>query len=129
MTAPLPQDIADKLEKHIIREMKARLINWGRWWFQGNNLEIKRLSGRRNTSSMYHLMQRGSVSSRSGYSSPHTMPVNDQDALELHTRILTLSSDEISELRRFYSDQSGSGTSSQGGLRFRAVRKLAGIVA
>lgn len=127
MTAPLPQDIADRLEKHLIRETKARLTNWGRWWYLGNNLEIRRLSGRRNTSSLYSVMQHGKVASRSGYSSPHTMPVNDQDALALHTRILTLSSDEISELRRFYSDQSGSGTASQGGLRFRAVRKLAGV--
>lgn len=125
MTLPMTEkQLADRLEKHLIREMKARLINWGRWWFQGNNLEIKRDSGMRNTSSMYHLMQRGRVLQRSGYSDPHRVPVNDVDALELHQRIVALNPNEIGELRRFYADGGASGTAAQGGLRFRVVRKL-----
>ncbi len=127
MTAPLPKDIADKLEKHIIREMKARLTNWGRWWRSENSLEIRWDTGQITRSPSYRLMQHGKVSSKSGYATPHRMPINDQDALDLHKHILTLSSGDASELRRFYSDEMGSGTGAQKTARHRAIRKLAGF--
>lgn len=129
MAAALPQDVAKELEQHIIRQVKHRLLNWGAWWWQGNKLEVKRLTGVRNCSNLYGLMQRGKVSQRSGYADPHRMPVDEEDAIAMNGIITSgiLKPAHIDELRRFYCDQGGTGTPQQSTLRWRVIRELAGL--
>lgn len=129
MTAALPQDVSKALEQHIIRQVKHRLLNWGAWWWQSNNLEVKRLTGVRNRSNLHGLMQRGRVQVKSGYADPHRLPVDEEDALLLHQTITSgiLKPAHIEELRRFYADGGDSGTRQQATLRWRAIRKIAGL--
>lgn len=126
-TGSLPPAAAEALERHIIAVTKARLKNWGAWWYKSNQLEIKWSTGIKNKSPIARLIERGRVQ-RSGYSSPHAFPIDEGDAMVMHMIITgTLNDAEITEIRRFYADLGGSGTSAQGTCRFRAVRKLAGL--
>ncbi|OQX03093.1 MAG: hypothetical protein BWK73_40645 [Thiothrix lacustris] len=120
-------DIADKLEKHLMRQMKDRLINWGRWWFVENSAEINNATGKIRISTLYGLMQHGKVRTVSGYANPHRVQVDAEDALNLHTAIGGLSPMQAAELRRFYAEAGESGTSAQGQCRRRAMLKLIGL--
>lgn len=126
MTAPLPADLAKALEKHIIAQVKNRLVNWGAWWRRDNELEIRRSTGQRSKSPIAVLMERGRAQ-RSGYASDHLLPIDSDDALAFHRSIILLSGEEIGELVRFYADRRGSGDNRQAGIRYRAIRKLAGL--
>lgn len=130
MTAALPETVAKALEKHITRTMKNRLVNWGRWWRAGNELEIRRDTGQITQSPSGRLMQFGRVQTKSGYADQHREPIDEDDALALHHTITSgiLTKGQASELRRFYCDSGEGGTNSQTVTRHNAVKRLCGLV-
>lgn len=120
--------IASQLEKLILREMKARLINWGRWWYQESDREINRLTGYRYCSTLALIMHYAPVIQRSGYASPYAAPLNTADAVIVQQAIERLSVAHRGELVRYYVAQELSGTPQQQARRRRAMLKLAALL-
>ena len=119
-------EIADKLEKHMMRQMRSELKNWGRWWFRENTLVINRESGKITRSMSGVIMQYAPRPDKSGYYSDQPAPIDEEAALNLHMKITKLTPAQQREITRFYSEAGESGTSAQGQCRRRATLALIG---
>ena len=123
------QKLIQHLEESLLNTTRARLENWGRWWFRDNTLEIRKASGAITRSMSGVLLAYAPHPTKSGYYTQPNTPIDDTDALDLHLQIIHLTPAQQRELSRHYAEQHGGkpSTPAQRQTRRRAITALINI--
>ncbi len=107
-------------------EIRARLINWGKWQRINNIKPINDATGVRNVSLSAVLMMYAPKQEKTGYYE-YNEPLSedeDQQAAEIDHLIKRLSINNQRELFRFYAECAGTGAKENENRRYAAINKL-----